>query len=112
MDNKEALFIRACKSNSQLFRIKRLYKKIYRSSYEEAHVVNILSKIIDSYGLISLNRFLVEYAEPAKYWQFGGTQEDSHNMIMIKATSSIIRLTEVVKFPNLPTPCKFKGKGV
>ncbi len=109
MDNVEALIIRACKSNSQVYRLKALHKRFYYAEFKPVYMVMILSEIVSKYGLICLDKYIKDYADPAMGWQWGCTAQDDHNTRTMKALCSIIRLTSVDKFHNmLPIPRRFR----
>lgn len=110
MDNLQALFIRACKSNNTEKRLKRLYKMFYYGEFDYSHCMYVLTKIVQEYNLIKLDRFVLEYANPDKAWQYGSSAEEAYSVRMTKALASIIRLTEVNKFPDYPIPAKFRDK--
>lgn len=108
MDKVEALIIRACKSNSQVYRLKALHKRFYFAEFKPVYMVIILSEIVGKYDLISLGKYLKDYADPSMAWQWGCFADDDHNTRTMKALISIISLTSKHKFTNLPTPRRFK----
>lgn len=108
MDNYQQLFVRACKSNNAEQRIKRLYKSIYYTEFNYNHGMYILMKIVQEYNLIRFDRFVLEYANPEKSWQYGSDSNESYDERMFKAFISIIRLSKVVKFPDYRQPAKFR----
>lgn len=110
MDKYQALFIRACKSNSTESRLKRLYKMFYYGDFDYRHCMYILTKIVQEHSLVRLDKFLLEYNDPDKAWKYGSSSEAPYCERMTKALSSIIRLSEVSKFQDYPVPAKFRNK--
>jgi hypothetical protein len=109
MDKVTALLIRACKSNSTEYRLKRIYKSAYYGKYDCRHMLNILLNIAESYQLTSLRKLVIEL-DPANAWKYGGKESDLYEERACKALISVIRLTAVVKFEGLPVPRRFKEK--
>ena len=109
MNKIQALIIRACKSNSTEYRLKRIYESVYYGQYDPKHMLVILLEIVEKYELIRL-RNLVRELNPENAWKFGASVEDSYEQRACKVLISVIRLTEVSKFEGYPKPCKFKEK--
>ena len=109
MDKVQALIIRACKSNSTQYRLKRIYQSVYYGNYDPCHMLVILLDIVEKYKLVRL-RYLIQELNPANAWKYGASVEDSYEERACKAFISIIRLTEVAKFEGLPIPSRFKEK--
>lgn len=105
------LFIRACKSNNPLHRLKRIYKSVYYSKvdgFPAGHICDILSEIVVDHNLIDLRKFLFEYCDPSQAWKYGSYESEQHYLRMTKALISIIGLTKVSEFEGLIVPIKFR----
>ncbi len=109
MDNTTQLFIRACKSQSTNYRLKRLYSSIYCGEYNHAHVKHILTKIVEEHQLTSITKLMCEIDTDSK-WKYGVSDDANHNEHMIAVLASIIRLTEVSKLKGYKVPTRFRRK--
>jgi len=108
MNKTDILIIRACKSGSVEFRLKRLYEHTYYGEYNAAHMARILVKIVETHELKSLDKILFEYLHPDKLWMFGASREDSFDEVVCKACISIIRLSPVSCLEGFIIPRKFR----
>lgn len=112
MDKITMLFIRACKSNNPINRLKRIYKSVYYSRVDDfpaGHICDILSEIVVDYDLINLRKFLFDYSDPMQAWKYGSFEKEHYYMRMTKALISIISLTPVKAFGGeFIKPVKFR----
>lgn len=90
MDKREQLFIRACKSNSSQFRLKRLYQKFYYSKYSDHHLMLILVEICEKYCPFTVSDILVEVS-PAQHWvlNYSKTEYDFYSHAIRVLTNKI-----------------------
>lgn len=107
MNTKQALFIRALKSSSADFRLKRLYKRYYCNDFNYRHGVSILREIIDSYKLMNTVDW-VDGLNPENSWKYGVGSANDYYELCFRVMSSHIRLTSVSSLPGYPTARKFK----
>lgn len=109
MNKYDALFVRAIKSKSPEFRLKRLYQKFYCADYTDYHVVGILSRIVDEYDIMQTKDW-IDGLNPDNAWKYGCEATDSHYSRCVSVMSSFIRLTRVDKFDNFPLTAYWRNK--
>lgn len=87
LDKIQVLFVRACKTSSADYRLKRLYKAFYFGGYEKiedfknySHLARILMDICKSQNLIDPEK-LVEELDPNHCWKYnyGVDSEGEYN---------------------------------
>ena len=110
MDKIQALIIRACKSNSTEYRLKRIYESVYYGQYAPKHMLVILLDIVEKYELIRLRNLVRELNPDTAWWRHAIEIVECYEERACKVLISAIRLTEVSKFEGYPIPCKFKEK--
>lgn len=108
MNKYDALFVRALKSNSPEFRIRRLYCKTYYHVYSESAVVDVLCRIVKQYNLMTATNW-IDGLNPVNGWQYGLDLNATYYQRCIALMSSYIRLTEVSRFDNYPIPARFRN---
>jgi len=109
MNKYDALFVRAVKSNSPEFRVKRLYERFYYHVYSAVHLVGILNRIVENHGLMSSVNW-IDGLNPTNGWKYGIDENTSYHERCIAVMSSYIRLSRIDSFDNYPLPAKFKDK--
>jgi hypothetical protein len=109
MDKYDALFVRALKSKSPKFRVKRLYQKIYYHVYSDIDVCKVLSKVVQEYDLMSTKDW-IDGMNPANGWMYGISEEASYYRRCVEVMTSFIRLTPVSSFDNYPMPAVWRNK--
>lgn len=107
MDKIEALFVRACKSSNSAARIKSVYRRFYYPEYKSEAVAYILIRIVSNYDLIRLHD-LIHDLNPKDAWEFGCNEETPYYERVVAVMTSVIRLTNVDKFPDYPVPAMFR----
>ena len=107
MDKYQALFVRAIKSKSPDFRVNRLYSKIYCAEVADIHLCKIISKIVEDNNLMSAKDW-IDGLNPNNGWKYGIKSDASYWERCNKLMYSVIRLTEVSKFDNLPIPAVWR----
>jgi hypothetical protein len=110
MDKNTQLFIRACKSESCHFRLKRLYSKRYfGGSISEGQKRNalilILSDIVDTHCTMKVSEFLRQ-----KEFQRGLCSHISDNTATLNTLISKIRFSAVYEFEGLTVTRKLKDR--
>lgn len=107
MDKIEILFVRACKSENTLERIKSVYRRFYYSEYKSEPVACILTRIASKYDLIRL-RELIQDLDPQNSWEFGYNEDTPYYERVVAIMASTIRLANVDKFPGYRVPAMFR----
>lgn len=108
LSKTQILFVRACKSNNAERRLKRLYKSIYFPEYSDSAMLSILLTIVENHNLVSIWTLVKEYTNPEKGWQFGSDTDEPYETRMVKAMTSIIRLTAIDKLPGYVKPLRWR----
>lgn len=108
MNKYDALFVRALKSNSPDFRIRRLYSKLYHHDFSDHHLAQVLSKIVKDYNLMSVKDW-IEGLNPVNGWKYGIADDAPYYERCVRLMTSCIRLTCVDVFDNYPYPAKFRS---
>lgn len=111
MNKHDALFIRALKSRSPDFRIRRLYSKIYYPVFSEFHLTQVLSKIIRDYNLMSVDDW-IDGLNPYNGWMYGIAEDATYYQRCVGVMSSFIRLSSVKSFGDFPLPAKFRNSEI
>lgn len=109
MDKYDALFVRALKSKSPNFRIKRLYCKIYYRVYSDLHLCEVLRGIIQKYNLMTTKDW-IDGLNPNNGWMYGITEDASYYQRCIGVMSSFIRLSPTNSFDGYPVPAVWRNK--
>lgn len=109
MNKYDALFIRAIKSHSPEFRLRRLYCKVYYHVVSDHHLTQVLSKIVDDYKLMS-HKDYIDGLNPANKWMYGIPEHATYYQQCVAVFSSCIRLARVDTFDDYPVPAKWRNK--
>jgi hypothetical protein len=110
MDKVEALFVRAIKSSSPEFRMKRLYARFYCGNYKDYALSGILLRIVDNYGLMRPYDF-VDALNPENSWKYDeGKGDISYHEKLINIFSSYIYCTPISKFEGYPRSAAYRNK--
>jgi hypothetical protein len=109
MDKYQALFVRAIKSKSPDFRVKRLYSRFYCSQVAEIHICRVVSKIVEHNNLMSTKDW-IDGLNPINGWMYGIDENTSYYERCNKLMYSFIRLTEISKFDKFPLPAFWRNK--
>ena len=110
MNKTDMLFIRACKSDNAEKRIQRIYKSVYGYHFDYEYAAIILMNIVNDNNLVDTSSLILQYLDPRKAWQFGGSEDEDYYVRVFRAMISIIRLTEVSKLVNFIPPVRFRRK--
>jgi hypothetical protein len=109
MTKLEILFIRACKSSSYEYRLKRLYKMFYYGDFNWTHMLSILVGIVSDNRLINVDQLVRQgYLNPEKAWQYGAEDDWPYERRAAYAMISIIRLTKVSDLVGFIKAAKFR----
>lgn len=108
MTNLEQLFIRACKSEDPLTRLRSVRRRFYIVDYDhDLYLMETLADICDKYSLVTVHELLYEL-DRSQSWKYGISSADTHHLACVKVLVSKIRLTERGKFPGLSMPTRIK----
>ena len=107
MDNTTVLLIRACKSFDSATRIQSVYRRFYCGTLPASiNTINhILSSIVEKYNLINTME-LCERLNPSHPYFYNETLD--YNERLNRVLTSVIRLSPVTEYPNLPKPRRFR----
>lgn len=109
MNKYDALFVRALKSKSPEFLVKRLYQKIYYHVFSDLHLCQVFSKIVQEHGLMSTKDW-IDGLNPNNGWMYGISEDATYYQRCVGVMTSFIRLTPVSSFDNYPVPAVWRNK--
>jgi hypothetical protein len=101
MTTMELLLVRACKSLNPHKRLDTLLKRFYIRDYHPGLPISLLGDICDKYKLVTVYD-IIQKLSP-KFYLFllpNGVEPNSYDTRCLNALVSIVRLSEVDKFPG------------
>jgi hypothetical protein len=108
MDNVKQLLIRACKSAEPQKRVRRVYRRFYLSSGDDAYIntalCGILAGIVDKYCPMTSCEFINQMS-PDRDWMH---PEGDYHGRALSVLISKIRLTDASSFQGLRPPSMFR----
>lgn len=113
MDNTDQLLIRACKSLSPQTRIVSVYRRQYYTPKNlnpvalYRSVADILLSLVIKYDVVDV-RGLITELNPEYRWYHGLGENATYHEQLMCVLISMIRHTEVSKFPGYRAPISFR----
>lgn len=95
MDKLHNLFIRACKSQDSMTRLKTLHKRYFLVVDDKSTIdclVYWLSTIVDLYSPITISQYLKEYAEQESYFKICNESYTNQDVILQVLRSHLCRI--------------------
>ena len=108
MDKLDMLFIRACKAKDPRKRLNSLYYRFFlvqNRTGNEPHILHKLAAICDRYDLIGVKELIYKLSPDS--WMYVNSENGD---IRFDVLLSIVRLSNVAKFPDFISPAVFRNR--
>ena len=107
MDKLDMLFVRACKTLDPDTRLRSVVRRFFLIDPDDGRelIIGRLAELCDDYGLISIST-LTHHLSPFNAWKY---TESPNGDTRYGVLLSIVRLSQVSKFPGLISPRRFRN---